>query len=147
MARKHKMALTRDSQEIRQHVWCTDDDTVYQASDGTLWCLSGPRGPRHPYEVAEIPYGATSGSCGVEELDVCEAIERGIAERSEQPVMDPDTNLCEQLAIAERMLNDEENPDYLTDAQRLAELVVSLDTWIRNQGYLPQPWDHERRYR
>ena len=54
--------------------------------------------------------------------------------------MDPNANLAEQRRIVERMLDNEENPDYLDDAQRLAELVEALDGWITKGGFLPKAW-------
>ena len=54
--------------------------------------------------------------------------------------MDPDANLEEQRRIVARMLDNEENEDYLTDAQRLAELVQALDEWIVRGGFLPEEW-------
>lgn len=57
--------------------------------------------------------------------------------------MDPDTNLEEQLRIAERILrqsdDDGEIDDY--DSIRLAELVGALDGWLRGGGFLPSRWD------
>ena len=54
--------------------------------------------------------------------------------------MDPNENLKEQLALANHMLDldpDEVDPD---DAQRLVELVESLDKWIHSGGFFPSRW-------
>lgn len=52
--------------------------------------------------------------------------------------MDPDANLEEQLRIAERITNDL-GIDY-ADADRLAELVLALNEWIKGGGFLPKQW-------
>jgi hypothetical protein len=52
--------------------------------------------------------------------------------------MDPDANLEEQLDLAQQLLG--ETGPSLDDAQRLAELVVALDLWIRSGGFLPAAW-------
>jgi hypothetical protein len=57
--------------------------------------------------------------------------------------MDPNANLREQLAIAKRILESpgySEVHEYVVDAERLAELVVALDEWIRKGGFLPDSW-------
>ena len=51
--------------------------------------------------------------------------------------MDPNANLAEQLAIADRIANDHPNPG---DAERLAELSLALDSWIRAGGFVPERW-------
>ena len=53
--------------------------------------------------------------------------------------MDPNANLAEQLQIARRILADsDQEPEWdLTDAERLAELVIALDDWIRTGGFPP----------
>jgi hypothetical protein len=54
--------------------------------------------------------------------------------------MDPHACLEEMLELAERLYTtpgDEHDPH---DVDRLAELVVSLDHWIRSGGFLPDPW-------
>lgn len=58
--------------------------------------------------------------------------------------MDPDANLREALEIADRLVMDK-NPTTgkdLVDAERLAELVLGLDRWIRSGGFLPGIWIH-----
>ena len=53
--------------------------------------------------------------------------------------MDPNSNLTEQLRLAEKMLRDPAiNPD---DSERLAEIVLALDGWIRGGGFLPDGWN------
>lgn len=52
--------------------------------------------------------------------------------------MDPTVNLAEQLQISIRISKDETLPD---DHERLAELVIALDAWIRGGGFLPAAWE------
>lgn len=66
--------------------------------------------------------------------------------------MDPDANLREQLEVSRGILEawDDCNADgTLTSAQaefvadeanRLAELIESLDNWIRKGGFIPARW-------
>jgi len=57
--------------------------------------------------------------------------------------MDPDANLKEQLLLAQKANKlDGELTD--EDAIRLAELVLALDEWIRNGGFLPKLWRTKR---
>ena len=58
--------------------------------------------------------------------------------------MDPDTNVCEQLSLARRIIVqiDSEKPVDKDEANYLAELVLALDEWIRNGGFLPARWMH-----
>lgn len=51
--------------------------------------------------------------------------------------MDPEANLEEQLRLSRRIENDEGTPD---DATRLAELVLALNGWLSNGGFLPRKW-------
>lgn len=50
--------------------------------------------------------------------------------------MDPNANLAEQCEIASRILKAGD----LDDADRLAELVCALDSWLRVGGALPERW-------
>jgi len=50
-------------------------------------------------------------------------------------------NHAEQMRIVARMLDGDENPDYLTDAQRLAELVRAYDKLVRKYGIHADAWD------
>jgi hypothetical protein len=59
--------------------------------------------------------------------------------------MDPNAALAEALTIAKRFVNwERDTADYYvleeTGAERLAELVIALDGWIRNGGFLPANW-------
>lgn len=59
--------------------------------------------------------------------------------------MDPDANLNEQLETALAITHAidagrEPNP---ADAERLAELVLALDEWMRKGGILPKRWQKE----
>jgi len=52
--------------------------------------------------------------------------------------MDPDANLSEQRRIAEQIV---ENGAIDADrAERLAELVLALDEWLKKGGFLPARW-------
>lgn len=61
--------------------------------------------------------------------------------------MDPTANLAEQLRIAECFVDEDEDSMSASDmasslhaAQRLAELVIALDEWVRKGGFLPVQW-------
>lgn len=61
--------------------------------------------------------------------------------------MDPDSNLAEQLRLAARIVQclDKSRPIDDDDAGRLAELVESLDEWLREGGFLPHAWAGAKR--
>jgi len=48
--------------------------------------------------------------------------------------MDPNANYDEQIELAEAILDGDSDED---DAERLAELVLALDAWVRKGGFLP----------
>lgn len=52
--------------------------------------------------------------------------------------MDPNSNRLEQLQIARQIVDDAENHTH--GAVRLAELVIALDEWMREGGFIPQAW-------
>lgn len=60
--------------------------------------------------------------------------------------MDPDANLAEQRKLATQILQDDDSSEgaasciNVNDAVRLADLVASLDGWIRFGGHLPADW-------
>jgi hypothetical protein len=56
--------------------------------------------------------------------------------------MDPSANIEEQLRIASRLVrqSDEDKPFRQVDVARLAELVIALDEWIVNGGFVPRRW-------
>ena len=58
--------------------------------------------------------------------------------------MDPDANLKEQLELARSILEDGEelagDDELVNSAERLAELVQTLDGWINSRGFLPKRW-------
>lgn len=64
--------------------------------------------------------------------------------------MDPDANLTEQRELAREIIKaiDSGKPidadDLAHDADRLAELVTSLDGWILKGGFLPRDWRVKR---
>ncbi len=51
--------------------------------------------------------------------------------------MDPNANLSEMLELAHKVQND---PYRWMSAERLAELVLALDQWIRKGGAIPDQW-------
>lgn len=51
--------------------------------------------------------------------------------------MDPSKNLSEQLTIAVRIAEGEQSE---SDVDRLAELVLELDAWLRAGGFAPAQW-------
>ena len=53
--------------------------------------------------------------------------------------MDPNANLEEQRRIVKRNLDGKPEPG---DANRLAELVDVLDTWLSGGGFLPRVWTY-----
>lgn len=55
--------------------------------------------------------------------------------------MDPTANLKEQLELAREFVDETVRyPDQLENAERLSELVLALDEWIRKGGFLPEQW-------
>lgn len=56
--------------------------------------------------------------------------------------MDPDANLEEQLLRASKLVEAIENDRGIRESEvlRLAELVIALDEWISNGGFLPGKW-------
>lgn len=52
--------------------------------------------------------------------------------------MDPNANLREQRELARLILSGNPSARY---ADRLAELVVALDSWIRAGGFMPADWE------
>ena len=59
--------------------------------------------------------------------------------------MDPNANLTEALKLARHIVSAVDADRWIesdvTDAARLAELVVGMDEWIRAGGFLPEVWD------
>lgn len=56
--------------------------------------------------------------------------------------MDPHANLMEQLDLA-RKIQDADDVDP-SDADRLAELVIALNDWLKGGGFLPGSWQVAR---
>ena len=55
--------------------------------------------------------------------------------------MDPTANLREQLAISNYLVSGRHSAeDKEIAGERLAELVLSLNNWIQNGGFLPKDW-------
>ena len=56
--------------------------------------------------------------------------------------MDPTANAKEQLVLAKKMVADYDNVDGngidQDDANRLAELVLALDGWLKSAGVTPK---------
>jgi hypothetical protein len=62
--------------------------------------------------------------------------------------MDPDANLKEQLEISWEFFSEKVPfPESREKAERLAELVLALDEWLTNSGFLPARWKDESRLR
>jgi hypothetical protein len=57
--------------------------------------------------------------------------------------MDPTENLSEQLDLAKTIVI--RLPFLDSDGERLADLVLALDQWLRKGGALPEPWKTRRR--
>lgn len=55
--------------------------------------------------------------------------------------MDPEENIKEQIQIAHAVLD---GAFFEGDVIRLAELVLSLDEWIKKGGFLPSCWQITR---
>jgi hypothetical protein len=59
--------------------------------------------------------------------------------------MDPNANLDEQLSLAESMIQAYNDPNSngidQDDANRLAEFVQALHSWISSGGFLPKQWE------
>lgn len=63
-----------------------------------------------------------------------------MAAGSVEVVMNPDENLKRQLLLAQT-IQDAPGEDGAPDAaNELAELVIALDEWIKNGGFLPRRW-------
>lgn len=54
--------------------------------------------------------------------------------------MDPTANLAEQIKLCAVIFENSHEPE----SRRLAELAEALDSWIRNGGFLPEPWARGR---
>ncbi len=56
--------------------------------------------------------------------------------------MDVDENLREQLELANRIIDRHNGgePADESEVDRLAELILALDEWIRKGGMLPRRW-------
>jgi hypothetical protein len=54
--------------------------------------------------------------------------------------MDPNAAVTEMLRIANRLMDDS-LITRLDEAERLAELAIALDGWIRSGGFLPDAWE------
>jgi len=55
--------------------------------------------------------------------------------------MDPDANLREQIELAKFLVEANHcGSDFLNNAERLGELVLALDEWIKGGGFLPKAW-------
>ena len=54
--------------------------------------------------------------------------------------MDPDANLKEQLELAQKFYGQDDLTFDGEDVIRLAELVIALNEWIKNGGFLPKDW-------
>jgi hypothetical protein len=55
--------------------------------------------------------------------------------------MDPDANLKEQLELANKILEGDSENWASDNAERLAELVISLNEWLTHDGFKPRAWE------
>ena len=55
--------------------------------------------------------------------------------------MDPNSNLKEQLHLAQHIINTDDPTVRVGAAIRLAELVEALDEWLRRGGFRPAAWE------
>jgi hypothetical protein len=58
--------------------------------------------------------------------------------------MDPNANLNEQIEIAQRAVEYDANSSpsaVARDLNRLSELVLALDDWLRRGGFVPRRWE------
>lgn len=53
--------------------------------------------------------------------------------------MDPNANLFRQVTLATRVIAGADD----FDMTELAELVLNLDNWIRQGGFLPTAWERK----
>lgn len=60
--------------------------------------------------------------------------------------MDPNANLTEQLKIARFLLGTDlaSNEMMVDKAERLSELVLELDDWMKAGGFVPARWNEGR---
>lgn len=60
--------------------------------------------------------------------------------------MDPDENLREQLKLASRCVEayESDRPLHEADVYRMSELIIAMDEWIRNGGFLPKAWKEKQ---
>lgn len=64
--------------------------------------------------------------------------------------MDPDANLEQQLELARELISKWEKPagadihEMAEQGGELAELVLALDGWLQNGGFLPCRWEKRR---
>jgi hypothetical protein len=54
--------------------------------------------------------------------------------------MDPDACWAEALALSDRLQNEKSDDvtSRLDDGERLAQLVLSLDEWVKKGGFVPR---------
>lgn len=57
--------------------------------------------------------------------------------------MDPNANLAEQLRLANQIVDGDFDTMDDTTAERLAELVIALDGWLSDAGFLPRAWERK----
>jgi hypothetical protein len=57
--------------------------------------------------------------------------------------MDPNANLAEQLRLSESIIANYDEYEIANAGCRLAELVVALNNWILNKGFLPDAWKED----
>jgi len=58
--------------------------------------------------------------------------------------MDPNATVKEAVELAKQITEAIDNDRQVdsADADRLAQLVIALDTWLRKGGFLPDAWQY-----
>lgn len=56
--------------------------------------------------------------------------------------MDPNENLKEQLVISKRIRVSADRNEFIgvAEIERLSDLVIALDEWLKGGGFLPKQW-------
>jgi len=59
--------------------------------------------------------------------------------------MDPNATVKEAVELAKQITEAIDNDRQVdsADADRLAQLVIALDTWLRKGGFLPDAWQNK----
>lgn len=79
---------------------------------------------------------------GTERVSCANARSRERETREREGRMDPNANLMQQRELAEKILRmwDAEGAVPAYEAEKLAELVLALDSWLLKGGAFPRAW-------